>query len=403
MRIAIATNSLLPADKEGGPAHSSFYLAKALRAAGSDVRVVTTDRNGPERLTIPLNRWTERDGVPVFYASTRNGAWIRSPTYAEAIRFAVERSDVCVMSGIFWNYTGLVAARACRRLNVPYVTLPRGLLSPWALRHKGLKKRLYWTLLAERIVGRSAAIIALARQEFEDVRAVHLNVPAYIVPNGAYVEELSSVGRREQSPEAGNSPYILFLGRIHAKKGLDILIPAFEQIARSRPNLSLVIAGTVDTAYAREFEELLSESPVRDRIRLTGNVSGADKARLLAGASIFALTSHSEGLPVAVLEALSAGLPVVITPGCNLPEVAAAHAGIEVAPEVQSTAAALMRLVADPDLRSEFGSNARKLARESFSWEGAARGVLEVCRSVMKEGPTLAVSQPKVEHDATPR
>jgi glycosyltransferase involved in cell wall biosynthesis len=403
MRIAIATNSLLPADKEGGPAHSSFYLAKALRSAGSDVRVVTTDRNGPERLTVPLDRWTERDGVPVFYASTRNGAWLRSPTYAKAIRFAVERSDVCLMSGIFWNYTGLVAASACRRLNIPYLTLPRGLLSPWALRHKGLKKRLYWTLLAERIVSRSAAIIALARQEFEDIRAVHLSVPIHIIPNGACVEEMSSVELSEPSRRSGNSPYILFLGRIHAKKGLDILVPAFEQIARSSPHVSLVIAGTVDAAYARQFEGLLSENSARDRIRLTGNVSGADKARLLAGASIFVLTSHSEGLPVAVLEALSAGLPVVITPGCNLPEVAAAHAGIEVAPEVQSTAAALMTLVADPELRSEMGSNARKLARESFSWQGVARRVLELCRSITKEGPPLTVTQPKVDHDATLR
>jgi glycosyltransferase involved in cell wall biosynthesis len=404
MKITIATNSLLPADKEGGPAYCSFYLAKALQAAGAEVRVVTTDRNGSERLAVTLDRWTEREGVPVFYASTGDGAWIRSRTYGSAINAAVERSDVCLMAGIFWNFTGLVAARACVRYRVPYVTLPHGLLSPWALRHKGLKKRVYWHVLAGRVVRRSAAMIALAQQELEDIRCIGLTVPAYIVPNGAFVEELASLETEDRSAgAAAEDRYILFLGRIHAKKGLDILLPAFERISQIDNALSLVIAGTVDEAYSRSFEDLLTANKARGRIRLVGNVSGADKARWLARASIFALTSYSEGLPVAVLEALSAGVPVVITPGCNLPEVAAAEAGIEVQPDVGSAAEALARLTSDALLRAKMGLNAKKLAHERFSWDGVARQVIDVCLSVTTKRPSSRNCQPDMEHDAAPR
>ena len=118
---------------------------------------------------------------------------------------------------------------------------------------------------------------------------------------------------------------------------------------------------------------------------------------------MFALTSYSEGLPVAVLEALSAGVPVVVTPGCNLPEVAAAAAGIEVQADVASTAEALSRLATDAELRSKMGSNARKLAHERFSWDGVAQQVIEVCASVTTRTLSSSVPQPDMERDAAPR
>lgn len=399
MRITIAANSLLPADKEGGPAHSNFYLARALRGAGADVRVVATDRNGPGRLTVPLDQWIEREGVPVFYARTHGGPWIRSPAYAAAVHDAVARSDVCVMCGIFWNHTGLAAVRACRHAGVPFATLPRGLLSPWALRHKGLKKWLYWHLVARRLVQWSAGMIALSQQEREDIEAMGIGVPVEVVPNGAFVEDMANLAGRLEPPSSSAS-YVLFLGRIHAKKGLDILLPAFERIAGDHPGLALVVAGSVDPAYAAEFERLLARNTARERIRLVGNVSGEEKARWLAGASLFALTSYSEGLPVAVLEALSAGVPVVITPGCNLPEVTEAEAGIEVPPEAGSVAKAIARLAGDAALRRRMAFNARQLARDRFAWESVGRRVLGICEVIAASRPT-AIGQSVRERDAT--
>jgi glycosyltransferase involved in cell wall biosynthesis len=387
MRIAIATNVLLPADREGGTAHSNFYLAKALRAAGAEVRVVTTDRNGPGRLDVTRDAWTETEGISIFYASTAAGAWIRSASYEDAIRQAVAESDVCILSGVFWNFTGLAAVRACRRYGVPYVTMPRGLLGKRALAHKGLKKKLYWWCLARWLVQGSKGVIALARQELEDIRAAGVGVPGFIVPNGAFVEveagiqaEMTGPGTLKGVPD--DSRYILFLGRLHPIKGLNILIPAFDKVAKIDPEVLLVIAGSAEPTYSSEVASLLSRAAARDRIRLVGNVSGAQKSRLIARARAFALTSRGEGLPIAVLEALSAGVPVVITPNCNLPEVAAAGAGIEVQPTVESASAGLALILQDEAVREEMAANARRLAIESFSWQGVGERVLQICRSV---------------------
>lgn len=387
MNITIATNALLPADKEGGPAYSNFYLAQALLKAGAAVCVVTTDRNGPDRLDVPVDRWIERDGAPVFYASTRAGAWIRSPSYAEAIDGAVAKSDVCIMSGVFWNHTGFAAARACWRGSVPYITMPRGLLSPWALNHKGLKKRLYWNLLARRIVDHSAALVALAEQEERDIISTGIRRPVHVIPNGAFVDGLDLAGGAPAAPSTLSLPssvkrYVLFLGRIHPKKGLDVLIPAFDRVAARFEDVALVIAGTSDADYQEQFDALLKKAATRERIHLVGNVSGAAKAALLRGASVFALTSYSEGLPVAVLEALAAGQPVVLTPGCNLPEVSAKGAGLEVRLDAEAVALALMRVLDDSSLRQSLAANALRLARESFSWDAVARRMLNLCQTI---------------------
>jgi glycosyltransferase involved in cell wall biosynthesis len=387
MRIVIATNALLPADREGGTAHSNFYLARALRTAGAEVRVVTTDRNGAGRLDVARDVWAEREGISTYYASTEPGAWIRSASYKAAVRYAVKESDVCIMSSVFWNYTGLAAARACELHGVPYITMPRGLLGPAALKYKGVKKRVYWFLIAKRLVERSGAVIALSQRELRDIRAARIDVQGYVVPNGAVVEELSRIDEDATvaatlTSAATDERYILFLGRLHRIKGLDILLPAFEEVTKSDPKVSLVIAGTPDASYSAELESLLARNTVRDRVRLVGNVSGAQKARLISKATVFALTSYSEALPVAVLEALSAGVPVVITPNCNLPEVAAAAAGIEVMPEVESTARGLAAILRDQQLRETMGANAKKLALESFSWDSVGKRVVQICRSV---------------------
>lgn len=386
MNLTLATNSCVPADKEGGPAYATFHLARALKDEGATVRIVTTDRNGTDRLAVPVDTWTDCGGVPVFYARTWPGAWIYSTSFGPALREALRGGDACIMPGIFWNYTGLAAWRECRRAGVPYLTIPHGLLSPWALKHKGIKKALYWRLVARRLVAGSSAFMASAEQERIDARQAGLDLPVHVVPNGA--DHL--LGLDAQVPDAHEATrrmteghrYILFLGRIHEKKGLDILLPAFSLISREHPDVRLVIAGAVDPAYASTFEALLAASTARNRIVITGNVDGPPKAAMLRHATVFALTSYSEGLPVAVLEALGAGVPVVITPECNLPEIVPADAGIEVPRDPQVVARAIADLLGREDRRQQVAANAAALARDAFSWASVARRVMVICDEV---------------------
>lgn len=393
MKFVLATNSCVPADKEGGPAYATFHLAKALRECGDDVAIVTTDRNGVGRLTVPLDQWVDVEGVPVFYARTAPGAWIYSREYRSALDAVLPGADACIMPGIFWNYTGIAAWRACRRHGVPYATIPHGLLSPWALRHRGLKKAIYWRLVARRIVAGSSAYLASADRERLDAESAGLRLKVDVVPNGG--DHLDAAGytdpaaHRENLASIGDGRYVLFLGRVHEKKGLDFLMAAFPTVAARHPDVRLVIAGAVDPAYEATFAALLAASPVRDRVVVLGNVNGARKTALLAHATMFALISHSEGLPVAAVEALTAGLPVILTAECNLPEIVVADAGREVPREPVAVAAAINGLLDDEARRREVAENARRLARDVFSWAAVARRVRTICEGLR----TVAVAR----------
>jgi glycosyltransferase involved in cell wall biosynthesis len=387
LSVVLVTNSFFPADKEGGPPFSNRELAQAMRRAGAQVSVISTDRNGLERLDVPMDRWHTVEGARVFYARTRPGTWLRSPTFGRAVSEAMRSADICIMSAVFWSFTGLSAWLACRRYRVPYVTYARGFLSPWALGQKSAKKSLYWRLIARRIVNGSATLIALAQQELEDYSRLGLAPPIAVIPNGAHVQDDSSINGSTAAVASTNlvfpaGGYFLFLGRIHAKKGIDLLLPAFERCISAGCNARLVIAGPIDRAYQQEFSRLLDLCSVRERVDVIGTVSGATKSSLIRGARAFVLSSYSEGLPVAVLEAMSMGIPVIITAPCNLPEVALERAGVVADLDAASIGDAMVCVWNDARLRQELSGNATRLARDKFSWDAVGARMTELCQRI---------------------
>jgi len=389
LSVVLVTNSYYPADQEGGPPFSNRELARSLARAGARVTVLTTDRNGSGRLAGPTDQWVKVDEASVYYARTGRGTWLRSRSFGAAAAQAIRGADVCILSAVFWSYTGLSAWLACRTFGVPYVTYARGFLSPWALGQKSVKKAVYWRLIARRIVNGSKALVALAEQEQRDFARLGLSPPVTIIPNGAHVDETLASddrgsGARLFDTAAIGGDYFLFLGRIHAKKGLDLLLPAFERCVHAGCDARLVIAGPVDRSYEAEFARLLASCRERERVVVAGTVSGAPKSRLIRAARAFVLSSYSEGLPVAVLEALSVGIPVVITAGCNLPEVAAQHAGVVVDYSAASLAEGMIRVWSDAPLRTALSGNALRLARERFSWDAVGEQAAELCRRVAR-------------------
>jgi poly(glycerol-phosphate) alpha-glucosyltransferase len=159
----------------------------------------------------------------------------------------------------------------------------------------------------------------------------------------------------------------LFLGRLHPRKGVEVLVRAFK--AANVPGARLVIAGPDDGALA-SIQPLLDE-----RMIVTGYLAGAARLAALASADVFALPATGEGLSMAALEAMAAGLPVLLSPGCNLPEAGDAGAGLIVPPEVDSLAGALRALLTDPVRRAAMGAAGRTLARDRFTWDAVAAGL----------------------------
>jgi glycosyltransferase involved in cell wall biosynthesis len=386
MRILVCSTGFLPADAAGGVPYSTFNLCKALVRAGADVRVLTTDRNGIQRLDVPTDCWTAHEGIPVWYAKTAPGPFLFARSAGAAVAEVVPSVDCVINSGTLWVHLGFLAWRAARRHGKPSITYLRGLLDPWAMDFKPVRKRTYWYLCGKRILDDSAAVVALHEQERERIRALGITTRIEVIPNGAAIPgDTDSLGRDlidTRFPALSGRRYVLFLGRVHQKKGMDVLIPAISEMLAAGQAAAFVIAGPIESGYAAVFSELVRANALDGRIILTGTVGGNLKTALLRHADLFVLPAYSEGQPVAVLEALLCGCPVIITRQCNVPEVEEAKAGLIIDPDRRQLVEAMRLILQSGDLRRAMADRARTLAKEKFDWDPIGERTLALCRAL---------------------
>ena len=386
LRIVVCSDAFLPATREGGPPLSTFNLCRALAAAGADLRVVTTDRDGVGRLELRTDEWVDREGIPVWYARSLPGPYYPAPSAARAVQEVA--ADCLIGSGTLWTHLGFLAWRTARRRGVPFLLYPRGLLEPWVMALKPIRKRVYWALVGKRIVRGAAAVVALSERERETIAALAPARRVEIIPNGVAIEDASGVPPRsslaEWLPQLGRRPFLLFLGRIHEVKGLGALLEALVQPVLAGLDFAAVLAGPVDDEYRTRFERLVAGSPARGRIVLAREVSGHHKAALLAHATVFVLPSFSEGLPMAALEALASGCPVIVSPACNLPEITDAGAGLVVVPDPAPLADALALVLTQAERREAMSKRAIELAREKFDWKTIGAQTLALCQELAR-------------------
>jgi glycosyltransferase involved in cell wall biosynthesis len=181
-----------------------------------------------------------------------------------------------------------------------------------------------------------------------------------------------------------DEPVILFMSRLHPKKGLDYLIPALGKLADQR--FTFVLAGSGSPNYEAEIDDLLVSAGIRDRTYRSGFVADETKDLLLQGSDLFALTSHSENFGIAVLEAFAAGIPVVVTPGVALASVVEQHQ-LGYVPELEVGAIAfnLQYSLDHPQTTKEMGVQAHQLVQEKYTWERNALNLSEVYAAILKQ------------------
>jgi glycosyltransferase involved in cell wall biosynthesis len=363
--------------------------------------------SGTTHIVIPLSEEQARQGaqVSVYYvdkppypALEPDPALVESRCFAQSLPLAnpgvsfefvramnrdIGKFDVVHIHAV-WNFPTWWAMRAAYRAGVPYMVAPQGSFEGWALNQNRWGKRLYGMFTEMPLLRRATWLQALTATEEGQFRRAGLDAPVVIVPNGIDPERFNRTAPRlvERLGLQEGGRTLLFLSRLHPKKGVDVLVEAFARFAPSHPEVFLVIAGhDGGTGYRSKIEELIARHGLEHRCRLIGEVRGVDKYETLLGADAFVLPSHSEGLPVAVVEAMGAGLPVVITPGCNLPEVAEQGAGLVVRADPGEVAEALNKVFASGDQARAMGENGRRLVRERFTWAGIARQLLEIYNS----------------------
>jgi glycosyltransferase involved in cell wall biosynthesis len=286
----------------------------------------------------------------------------------------IGKSDVVHIHGI-WQEHCSRTAMLCRRFGKPYVVSAHGMLEPWALRRKAWKKRLYWRTVEQRNLQAAAGLRALTCDEGADYRRLGLLNPVRVIPNGIDLPEQAEPELfLKKFPPLRGQRLVLFLGRLHAKKGLDILCRAWARLQSQFPDTQLVIAGPDEDGTLARIEGLAREAALSGRVTFTGILTGSAKWSALRAASLFVLPSHSEGFSVAVLEALACGVPVLLTRACHFPEVVSAGCGRETGPEeagIQDCLASLLSL--PPKALSHMGALGREFVRERFAWSQVAR------------------------------
>ena len=382
--------SYLPATRYGGTVISAHGLCRALAARGHDVHVYTTSVNGPDDSDVPHGVPVDIDGVKVWYFRCTGPRFLyRAPDLGRALHASVGEFDVVHTQAVYlWPMW--VAARAAHRTGVPYIVSPRGMLERDLISRKRPFLKGLWIAAIERHnLERAAAIHVTSAREADEAAALGLNLPGmHEIPNGVTIDrDVSGPVSPAIARSIGGGPFVLFLGRLNWKKGIDRLLAAAWRL----PDVRVVIAGNDEDNYLRVVETLVARYDLAGRVHLAGDVRGADKAALLQHASLLALPSYSENFGNVVIEAMAAGRPVIVSKDVGLSAmVEAQRVGLVVNGDPGPLAAAIERLLNDAALAREMGERGRSIAARDYSWAGAAEQMEALYQSVRRARKAVA-------------
>ena len=449
MKILFTIAGLQP--EYGGPSHSVPALAAALARQGVEIELLTCESlPGQPQPLLPPPELVKAHLLPPACRSTR---WLaRSNAFAITLRrvaspcppfpsslSTLPTSHLLHDHGL-WLPTNHAAAFAARSLGVPRIVSPRGMLTAWALQHRGWKKRIAWWLYQHRDLQSAQVLHATSQDEAEAFRAAGLKLPIAILPNGVELPPslprpipslagagdaprpsdgrgwLEGTGEGCRRPDEGrgenksldgrvtegevsnvtpNSSLVtrhsslrtlLFLGRIHPVKGLLDLVNAWAEIRN--PQWRVVLAGGDEDNHRAELESAIRARGLEQSFSFAGAVAGDARWECYRAADLFVLPSHSENFGIVVAEALACGVPVITTRGTPWAELATKRCGWWVDLGVEPLAAALREAVTLPDdARREMGRRGREWVEAKFAWPAIAAQMRAVYEWMLGQGP----------------
>ncbi|PIQ82702.1 MAG: hypothetical protein COV76_02160 [Candidatus Omnitrophica bacterium CG11_big_fil_rev_8_21_14_0_20_64_10] len=375
----------------GGVSASVAELSRGLAGQGAAVTIWTTKRGhaGVEDDKFIADLLAAGVTIRIFPVHPNRrlgGAYAYAPQMGAALRKELNRFDLVHLHAV-WLYTTRAAAAACRKNSVPYLVSPCGGLSPYGLTQHPWFKRITGPLVERRLLSGAARIHFTSRLEERTARLFGVRARGAVIPRPFRAGQIPPVAAgtfRKQHPELAGRKLLLFLGRLHPKKRPALAAEAFALLARKRNDLQLVLAGPDEGGLA-SARVILEQAGLLERLSTPGAVHGAEKWALYLDSDLFLLPSEDENFGVAVIEALAAGLPVLVSPSVGVAEtVEEAGAGRTAPLNAAAWAATADELLRDPERRGRMGAAGRKLVAERFSTERVAARMKSLYDEILK-------------------
>lgn len=389
-RILHMISSVNP--KGGGPIEGIKQLHGPIRAFGVEVEIACCDA--------PDAPWLAESGLPIVHAlGPAIGGYAYTPRLQPWLKKNASRFDAIIVNGI-WQYHSFATRQVLANTEVPYFLFTHGMLDPWFKRTyplKHLKKCLYWPWVEYRVLRDARAVIftcederLLARQSFPLYRANEV-VTAYGTSSPPVNGEELARRFLENHSDLEGKRLVLFLSRIQEKKGCDLLVEAFAQVAKMDSRLHLVMAGPDQVGWLETLRKQAEKLGIAERISWPGMLQGDEKWGAFYAAEVFCLPSHQENFGIVVAEALACGKPVLISNKVNIwREIESDRAGFIDEDTVDGTVRNLERWLAlDADGYCAMSERARLCFASRFHIQRAAERLLEIIQSNSGTSPML--------------
>lgn len=378
----------VPAWNYGGPVLVAYHLSKELVKKGHGVTVYTTDalkaknrmREGEEVIDgIKVRRFKNLSNTIAYDHNI-----FFSPGLLLEVKKRLKSFDIIHMHE-YRTIQNIIVHRYAMKYGIPYVLQAHGSV-PRVMAKKRLKQ-LYDNLWGYKLLRDALRVIALTETEAEQYKSMGISEDKIeIIPNGVDLSELDNLPERGEFRRkyglGSEQKIILYLGRIHKIKGLDLLVKAFADLPKPLNDIKLVIVGP-DGGYLSSLKKLIADLGINDKVLFTGPLYGLEKLKAYVDADVYVLPSFYEIFGITVLEALACGTPVIVTNRCGIADAINGQAGLVVPYDKEQLQHALLHLLGDDQMRQEFSEKGKSLVREKLNWEKIAEQVEHIYLSVL--------------------
>ena len=376
-----------PAWAFGGTVVFTSLLCRELASLGVDVTVYTTNSDGKGgELDVSVNEYVNLGGVKVIYfpCDFQKKRAFYSRLLSRRIMTSVAGFDIVHVTSV-WQYHQVTVAKACKKYNIPYVVSPHGSFQKWPLSQRTKRKGIYWLLFGERTIRNATAMHFTVQEERIESLSFIPEVKSFIVPNGIKAPAGYSIPNdvRKQTGIPDNAFLLLYLGRINRKKGIDLVIRALG-ILKDKSIFLLVVGNVDDKRHFIYLKKLVSILSLESNVIFYGQVTKDNTESFYKASDLFVLTSHSENFAIAVAEAMSFGLPVLISRKVGIwREIEEDGAGIIVDLHETDIAQSINKIIGDSVMLEEISQKARDSALKRYDIRKVALQMIRAYEDIL--------------------